>query len=95
MFMLHWPFEVFFLLGEACPSEGRSGLAQVTNKIIAEVEGHCVLIRQQPPNATTLKEEETDGYYIRISGLKWNLLNELLRNSKRRTLPAYLWEAAE
>ena len=58
------PFEVVFLLCEACSSQSCSGLAQIANKIVAEVERHCVLICQQPPKETTLKEveeeEETD-----------------------------------
>lgn len=51
------PFQVLFLLGEACPSQSRGGLAQITNKIIAEVEGHGVLIGQQPPGAKNISRE--------------------------------------
>lgn len=47
--ILIWPFEVFFLLGESRPGQSSSCLAQITNKIIAEVERHGALIGQQPP----------------------------------------------
>lgn len=80
--MKFWPFEVFFLLGEACPSQSSSSLAQVTNKIIAEVERHCVLIRQQPPDVLTLKEEKEEQMDITFQfQVKSDVMNELLHNT--------------
>lgn len=48
----HSPFQVVLLLAKTCPRQGRRGLAQVANEIIAEVEGQRVLARQQPPDTT-------------------------------------------
>lgn len=56
-----WPFQVFFLLGEARPSERGSSLAQEANKVITEVKRRWVLIRHQPPNVRPSEQEETNG----------------------------------
>lgn len=85
-----WPFEVFFLLSEACPGQSRRGLAQITNEVIAEVERHCVLIRQQPPNAKTYGRILLPNFTLKSNWMNW-----LLCSTKQHTLPKYLWEARE
>lgn len=46
------PFEVVFVLRESSSSHHSGCFAQVADKIIAEVEGHCIFISVKPPEDT-------------------------------------------
>lgn len=86
------PFQVFFLLGEACPSQSRGGLAQITNKIIAEVKGHGVLIRQQPPGAKNINREGNSRILLFNFRFKMCLI---IRFMHRKLKDVLCWSASE
>ena len=59
------------------------------------MERHCVLIRQQPPNAMAFEGRRKKTDITLQSQVNSNLMHQSLHIIKRHTLPVYLWKAME
>lgn len=50
------PSCVVFIFSESSSGQHAGTFAQVTHKVVTEVEGHCILVSMQPPmQHTTIK----------------------------------------